>query len=96
MASFKYVYIATDGNGYTAQGLPGGPDDGKPGLGGMMPKVGTGQAPPYRHVVGGWNPAGLGIMSFDTQDKAEAWEKSDPGKEWLSRYKSVVLAKLLA
>ena len=88
MATFKFAIIGTDHSG----GMPG-PDDGKAGMAITVPGA---FAKGYKIVKGGWNPHGIGVVHFDTEDAADKWRLTQDGIDWLARYDNVILARVKA
>lgn len=89
---FKYALVATDGVGYSYGKMPG-PDDGKPGMAVTGP---TGSyTGGYTAVRGKWKPVGLGVRIFDTEKQATDWTTSTEGEEWIARFGSVLLVRLM-
>lgn len=87
--AYRYYLVATD---YSAA-MPVGTDPGK----GSMADPGAGPfAKGYKVLQGNWNPNGLGIVEFETPEKAEAWLKTAEGKEWAGKYNGVILALMNA
>lgn len=95
MAQFMYAIVATDGTGYSVGNMDNvSPDEGKPGMAVTGPAGSFGGG--YTSVKGDWEPVGLGVIVFDTEEQARAWTQGEKGKAWLADFDSVILARLLA
>lgn len=94
MAQFKYAIVATDGTGYLAGQMEVSPDEGKPGMAVTGPP-GSFEGG-YTAISGAWEPVGLGVIVFDTEEQAMAWKDSEKGKAWIASFDNVILARLLA
>ena len=90
--SYQYLILATD----WATGQPGGGSDTGKGsqAGGGDPKDPWNAG--FRTLKGEWEPEGLRVMAFDTEDEAKKWWDANKGASFGNKYDNIIMVRIHA